>query len=269
MKNTLSLLFHHYLKDSNRNDFRGWEDVEVYFSPLLSDAWMRARPQDAVKFEDTTFKAFVDEASGKWLEKTSISDKYKILISTEKCKTEMEVLQTFIHELRHCLDYQNAVESLEFHMYHPGNIYYNNWSEFRSVVEEIRFCVYEKSKNCTSKKDLFHLLSGILGQWNTDCVEGLMKSDTINDKLYYISRHIGASRAIRNLSIDYQLNSNAFHLWNMMPYYIYENFGYVFYIGNEWDDMTSCSLDQIPSTYYYDALLRKMSGYQEAEEETN
>jgi hypothetical protein len=258
MKNILYSLFNNYLIDSKRNDFRGWEDVEVYFAPLLSDAWMLARPQDAVKFEDATFKGFVDEASGKWLEKTSLSDEYKILISTQKCKTKMEILQTFIHELRHCLDYQNAVSSLEFDMYHPGNIYYNNWSEFRAVMEEIKFYVFEKSKEITEKRDLFNLLSGILGQWNADCVEGLVGSDNLNDKLYYISRYIGASRAIQNLSIDYKLGVSAFQLWNMMPVYIYEHFGNVFYIGNEWDEMSSCLLDQIPSTYYYEEMLRKM-----------
>ena len=248
--------FNNYLIDSKSN-FEGWEEIEVYFAPALSDAWVLARPQDATKFEDDVFKEFVDEASGKWLEKTSISDKYKIIISTQKCNTEMEILETFIHELRHCLDYQNAVKFLEFNMYHPGNTYYNNWSEFRSVMEEIKFCVFENSKMCTSKKKLFNLLSGILGQWNADCVEGLVKSNTLRDRLYYISRYIGASRAIRNLSTYYDLNCSSFQLWNMMPVYIYENYGNVFYIGNEWDNMRNCLLDQTPSTYYYNEMVQK------------
>lgn len=258
MKNKLYSLFNNYLMDANISDFKGWEEIEVFLAPSLSEAWLQARPHDAIKFENISFKTYVDGASGKWLEKETASEPYKILLSTRYCHTDIELLNTFIHELRHCLDYQNAVKYLEFDQHHTGNDYYNNWSEFRSVMAEIRFNIFVASKNCTSNKELFDVLSGLQGQWNADCIEGLVRSDTLHDKLYYISRYIGASRAIRNLSTEYQLKSSAFQLWNMMPVYIYENFGNVFYIGNEWDNTPICLLNQIPYSYYYEDLLRKI-----------
>jgi hypothetical protein len=239
-------------------DFEGWEKIDIYIGVKLSDAWIKARPGDAYKFENLEFKNHVDSANGKWLEKQYPEDKYKIIVSMgqEHERTEDELCETILHELRHCLDYQSAVRDLAFEEYWPGNWYYTDWSEYRAVSVSVRYNFFIKSK--CSRENPFEILAGILGVWSADCVEGLMQSEDPEEKLYFLTRYIGASRAIRNLNMEYQIDSYAFHLWNMTPTYITEKYGYVFYIGNEWDDLQSCLLDAEPQTYYYGELLNKM-----------
>ncbi len=101
------------------------------------------------------------------------------------------------------------------------------------------------------RKDLFKILAEILGSWSADCVEGLVQSKEPEEKLYFLSRYIGASRAIRNLSIEYLSDAQAFQCWLLTPTYITEKYGYVFYIANEWDNLKRCLLDAEPHTYYY------------------
>jgi hypothetical protein len=239
-------------------DFEGWEEIDIFIDVKLSDAWIKARPGDAYKFEDLEFKNCVDSANGKWLEKQYPEEKYKIIVSLgqELERTEDELCEIILHELRHCLDYQSAVRDLAFEEYWSGNRFFINWSEYRAVSVSVRYNFFLKSK--CSRENQFEILAGILGIWSADCVEGLMRSEDPKEKLYFLSRYIGASRAIRNLNAEYQIDSDAFHLWNMTPTYITEKYGYVFYIGNEWDDLQSCSLDAEPHTYYYGDLLNKM-----------
>ena len=35
-------------------------------------------------------------------------------------------------------------------------------------------------------------------------------------------------------------------------------FGYVFYIGNEWDETSVCELNATPETYYYEELIDRI-----------
>ena len=238
--------------------YTNWEKVDFFIAKTLSDAWIMARPQDENKFKNPDFKRMVNSANGKWLEKTDEGDSYKIILSTQHGSTTKKLTKLFVHEMRHCLDYQNAVAELSFEEYKPGNEYYQNWSEFRAVYAHIRYEYYSRHIKNTKKIDVFHSLSEILGKSVADCVAGLMRSqNNSHDLMHYISRYIGASRAIRNLNIQENLNEPSFQLWNLMPQYIYENMGNVFYIGNEWDNMEICRLNEIPKTYYYNELTGK------------
>ena len=119
--------------------FEGWENVDIFIADTLSEAWISARPFDAPKFADKRFKRMVDSANGKWLEKTTPTDTYKIILSTKYHSSVHSLTKSLVHEMRHCLDYQNAVKHLDFEDYHPGNQYFINWSEFRAVYSHTRY----------------------------------------------------------------------------------------------------------------------------------
>ena len=247
-----------YIDWENCFDFSGWKKTDIFIDEKLSDSWIKARPEDAYKFENPIFKKYVDSANGKWLEKQYSKDKYKVIVASglNDARTEDELCEIILHELRHCLDYQNAVKDLDFKDYYSGNQYYKNWSEYRAVTVSIRYNFF--LKNRSDGKDLFKILAEILGSWSADCVEGLVQSKEPEEKLYFLSRYIVASRAIRNLSIKYLSDAQAFQLWLLTPTYITEKYGYVFYIANEWDNLKRCLLDAEPHTYYYRDLVAKL-----------
>ena len=239
--------------------FEGWEDVEIFIADTLSEAWLLARPYDKDKFLNEEFKRTVDRANGKWLEKTCPEDSYKIILSTRYHSSLKPLVKTLVHEMRHCLDYGNEVKNLSFGEYRPGTRYYNDWSEFRATYAHTRYEFFARYSPDMTSGDIFDALSEILGKNSADATEGLMRSrDNIKDTLYFLSRYIGASRAIRNINME-TINAPAFHLWTLTPQYIIENFGYVFYIGNEWDDTTVCDLDAAPETGFYLMLLKKLN----------
>jgi len=239
--------------------FENWEAIEIFIAGTLSEAWMMARPSDRHKFTDAEFKDRVDRANGKWLEKTNPDDSYKIILSTRYHDSLQALTRILIHEMRHCLDYQNAVKDLPFCEYTPGNAYYNNWSEFRAVYSQVRYEYFIRSRGVIRDLERFGILAEILGKHAADATTGLMRSEeNLRDTLYFLSRYIGASRAVRNLNMETSVDAEVFHLWTMTPQYITEHFGYVFYIGNEWDDTKVCALDASPQTYYYNALVDRI-----------
>ena len=255
--------FKRFLKWESQS-FDNWETVDIFIAETLSEAWLLARPYDAHKFLDENFKRMVDNANGKWLEKTNATDSYKIILSTKHCDSFQSLTKIFVHEMRHCLDYQNAVKHLHFEDYHPGNHYYNNWSEFRAVYSQTRYEFFSKYMDNMSNKEIFDILAEILGKNSADAITGLIRSsDNLEDTLYYISRYIGGSRAIRNINILESINAEVFHLWTMTPQYIIEKFGNIFYIGNEWDETEVCELEATPKTYYYSALVKRLTAAQE------
>ena len=250
--------FQRFLKWEQQS-YEGWENVQVFIKNTLSEAWVSARPEDAYKFDDLSFKKMVDNANGKWLEKKAADDSYKIILSTRYCRSLHDLTKTFVHEMRHCLDYQNAVKGLPFENRYPGNRYYNNWSEFRAVYSHTRYDFFSKCAQEDDIQESFFSLAEILGRETADCVAGLMSSkNDLHDTLYFISRYIGASRAVQNLNMQLGIDVPALHLWHLTPQYIIENYGYVFYIGNEWDSTEVCSLNEVPKTYYYEELVSRI-----------
>lgn len=249
--------FKRFLKWESQS-FDNWESIEIFVADTLSEAWIKARPQDEKKFLDRSFKRMVDHANGKWLEKVDPSDSYKIILSTRYGDSVQSLTKCLVHEMRHCLDYQNAVKELPFDAYSPGNDYYINWSEFRAVYAQVRYEFFVNRHDRMRDKDMFDLLAGILGKYSADAVTGLLRShNDVHDTLYFLSRYIGAARAVRNLNMEF-LDAEVFHLWTMTPQYIIEKFGYVFYVGNEWDDTQVCALNAVPKTHYYNAMVDRI-----------
>jgi len=260
--NALICEFKRFLKWENQS-YENWDTIDIFVAETLSEAWIMARPYDKDKFLDKKFKRMVDSANGKWLEKSDCTDSYKIILSTKHCDSIQSLTKCLVHEMRHCLDYQNAVKQLSFNEYRPGNVYYNNWSEFRAVYAQTRYDFFVNHHDDMSDKEIFDLLAALLGKYSANATIGLIQSkNDLHDTLYYLSRYIGATRAIRNLNIEL-LESEVFQLWTMTPQYIAEHFGYVFYIGNEWDETEICELNAMPKTYYYNDLVNRIVSEQE------
>lgn len=219
-KNEIQECFRQYLsKDTFKADsFRGRENIELYLGNTLSDAWLSARPHESDKVNDMHFKKRVDSANGKWLEKQWSGDSYKIILATQNL-TVIEVARIYCHELRHCLDYQCAVNDYEFEHYIPGNVYYNKWSEFKAVEAHVRFSFFmEMPEVHTIDK-----LAAILGVCSADSLEGILHGEIEKSKadiLYFISRYLGASIGVRNLGEETGNCPRAFHIWHMTPAHI-------------------------------------------------
>ena len=236
--------------------FDNWEDIDIYIDKTLSQAWARACPEAFSKLQDSDFINNIDYANGKWLEKSNKNDSYKIILSTKNHSSLQSLTRTLVHEIRHCLDYQNAVKGLKFEDYHQGNLYYNSWSEFRAEYSATRYDYFLKSFYILNNQQIFVVLAEILGRGTADAITGLIINSEDEAKiLYYVSRYIGVSRSIRNINMEMELNAEVFHLWTMTPQYIIENYGVVFYLGNEWDNIEECQLDAAPKTYYYNDLI--------------
>ena len=266
IKNEIIEQFRKYLLWETAFSYDGWENIEVHIGNTLSGAWLEGRPEDAYKFQDIRFKKMVNSARGKWLEKQSVNDTYKVIISTERCHDLNDMVRTYVHELRHCLDYQNAVRDLRFEEYELGNKFYLDWSEYRASMADTRYEFYQllNENKEISDNTVFYILSGMLGRRSADAVAGLMNNkENIRNIRYYISRYVGSSRAIRNLNMEFGEISEVFHLWNMMPVYIDELYNMTFYLGNEWDELEICKLNQAPSTHYYEEFLKTISTTQQ------
>lgn len=251
-------IFEEYLAWEQEFTFAGWGLVELYIADTLSEAWLTARPHDVQKFENKDFKRFVDSSNGKWLEKVSPTDTYKIILSTRYNNSISDLTQCFVHELRHCLDYQNTVGGWEFDKYVPGNEYYNSWSEFRATMADTRFEFFWKTKGIEETRGIFKALSELYGKKTADAIEGLMENQASETLLYNISRYLGADRAIKKLNDTMGVKAKCFYLWHLLPWYIEEQFGNVFYVANEWEMRKCCPLDGQPKEYYYDEMIQKI-----------
>lgn len=225
------------------SSFDGYKQVEIYTGEKLSDAWIIARPDETGKFEDEAFRTFVNRANGKWLEKRNPDEPYRILLSRGSNSNITDITKVYIHELRHVLDYSRANMSIEFNEQKPGGLYFRRYSEYNAEKASTRFM----AKNWIATYTDLHpvdCLSAVLGILSADAVHGAYFSNTVEDITYYISRYLGAQRAIRNLSEEVA-PSVAFQLWNLTPFYFEDNYGSIFYLAGAWDDIAVCELDAV------------------------
>lgn len=237
--------------------FIDYKSVPVFAAETLSDAWLMARPDDDYKFADEEFKSFVNEATGKWLEKRTPDEPYKIILAIGNETDIDRVVKTYIHELRHVMDYANAVQGMNFRDYSPGDRYFTCYSEYNAEKSATRYWV-----KCCLERNVFsspfECLSSLLGYFTADALHGAMKSSGIKDISYFISRYLGAQRSIRDLSMEIA-PSPVFHLWSMTPSIIAERYGTPFYLANEWDEKTKCPLVGSSSLYFNELINRIMA----------
>ena len=235
--------------------YQGYEAVELYVSPTLADAWLMARPDEEKKFENSQFFSRVNAANGKWLEPREPGEPYKIILEEGDNFCIERLVKTYVHELRHVLDYMRATADMPFSQRRPGNLFFNQYSEYNAEKSATRYLAHtwlEERKMESS----FDCLSAILGILTADAVHGAINSKTIHDVTYYIARYLGAQRAIRDLSDDVA-PSHAFHLWHLTPLFFEESYGSIFYLANELDDLDPCPLDA--SSWRFDDLIERVS----------
>ena len=246
----------HYLKNylNSHDDFSGWEEINIFYGDTLSDAWVSARPDESNKFEDDEFRAYVDSSNGKWLEKRTPDEQYKIILATDG-RTEQEVMSSAIHEIRHVLDYKNGTKDLRFSQYHPGTEYFTAYSEFNAVRTQMIFdleCILPDDKY-----GRFRVMSEQLGYWTADSLHGILTSQESSSVQYFISRYLGAHSGIDHFN---DRISPVFHLWTLTPVEIIEQFGDIFYLGNEWEKMSCCSVEESGTQRWKD-LLERIESY--------
>lgn len=248
-----------YFAWETKFDFTGWENIKIVTGDNLYLAWVKARPGDLCKFQNKAFKEQVLRSNGKFLEKQFERDDYKVIVAVGNNLSEDKIVSVIAHEIRHCLDYQAAVRDLSFFEYTAGNHYFNSWSEYRAVSVSVRCDFFLKGVQKNDIKEMFAALSAMLGRWNADCVEGLFKKEgDYMGKFYYLSRYLGASHAIQNLTLENRVPATSLLLWNMTPGYIFERYGYIYNLGDEWENLPICSLDATPQGPFYQELLQKL-----------
>lgn len=111
---------------------------------------------------------------------------------------------------------------------------------------------------------IFDFLISVLGKVNYRAVHDarVIKKSNVLELAESVFRYLGATRAVRNLSIKYLDETFGiqweFHLWHMTPHDLTENYGYIFYLGNEMDSLEWCPLSYAAKEYYYNSFYKKL-----------
>lgn len=211
-------------------------DIDLYISDTLPQAWLLARPYDEKKFENIDFYNMVNCANGKWLEPTNDSEGYSIILATKGIEFE-NIIGNFAHEFQHCVDYISSVKKYGENRENMYCASFARWSEFRAEYTRTRVNAYLNKNKLKNEEMAFEYFTGFLGHKTADALAGLMRSDTADDKMYYISRYMGCQRAVRNLSEIYSPHP-VFQRWHLTPDFITDNYGYAFfYLENTWGKM--------------------------------
>ncbi len=257
----ITLSFTDYLEAENdqiARTYQGYKDVELHIGPTLADAWLKARPDEGSKFEDSQFLSRVNSANGKWLEPRKPDEPFKIILADDGFCIE-QLVKTYIHEMRHVLDYMKATADIPFSQRRPGNLFFRRYSEYNAEKYATRYWahIWLAARKMDSP---FTCLSAILGVLTADAVHGAMKAKDTSDVTYYIARYLGGQRAIRDVFSEYyypdDVPSWVFGLWHLTPQYFAENYGSIFYLSGEWDDLNICPLDA--SSWRFDALVERV-----------
>jgi len=236
MKTKLIKFLKDYIEWDNNSILVLDDDINLYIADTLPQAWLLARPYDKKKFENNNFYNMVNCTNGKWLEPTNSNEPYSVILASKNYSFE-NILCTFAHELQHCMDY---ITSVEHFGENKENMYcdsFAHWSEFRAEFTRTRVNAYLNKNNLKNGKTAFKFFTEFLGYKTSDALVGLVKSDTADEKMYYISRYMGCQRAVRNLSDIYCPNP-VFQLWNLTPDFITDKYGYgFFYLENTWENI--------------------------------
>lgn len=249
-------IVYRYLENENIN-LNDYERVELFFGKTLEEAWIKARPNDEYKFENKDFKQMVNRCNGKWLEKQNEKDTYKIIIAYEGLSKE-EITGTYIHELTHIIDYQNAVKDKPFEEQHCGNRLFTKWSEFNAEYARAKLMyLFNKEKGLL---DDFTFASSYLGYKTADALHGIMNNSDEDAVLYYIVRYLGVQLAIKDIAEE-ELLTDVFELFYMTPTHITAMFGDVYLLAREFQYMKECSLDEENDGRCYEDVLLSVKEY--------
>ena len=235
--------FRKYLKDTNTMGFDGWEKAELYREESLVDAWKKARPEDYYKFYDRRFCSFVDQASGKWLERRVEDEPIRVLIST-RC-SEQEQVRILAHELRHAFDHERSVEGRPFKWPMKATEFWYNWSEYRATKIDVQVEYYQewkKWKGEASETDCFEILGGIYGRRVATYLANLVQPGIGRGaQMYFLTRFLAVQRQLQQLlERDVEDAVPVFAPWDITPSFICREYGDLTELCDLWDGMETC-----------------------------
>ncbi len=135
--------------------------------------------------------------------------------------------------------------------------YYQDWLMYKCGYNIRKAWFYMTIQDENDLEEVTNALIDILGRANYHAL--LENMNTPNEDYQRhatnIMNYIGNTRAVRDLSMRYLdpvIGTQwQFHLWHMTPVTIIEDFGYVFYLGNELSSIKYCPYDYSAHEYYY------------------
>ena len=135
--------------------------------------------------------------------------------------------------------------------------YCKDWLLFKKNYNIKKAWFYLNLKENKDLNEITDMLIRLLGVANYHAVMDCLYTDSTeyNDQAANIMVYLGNTRAIRDLSMRYLdpvLGTQwQFHLWHMTPTTITDNYGYIFYLGNELSSLSYCPFDYRAKQYYY------------------
>ena len=238
--------FRKYLKETGDTGFTGWEKAEFYCEDSLVDAWKKARPQDYYKFYDREFAMFVEQASGKWLERHDETEPIKVLIST-RCSGEEQV-RILAHELRHACDHARAVDGTPFKWPRKTTEFWYKWSEYRATKTDVEVEYYQELKALKGEVgDLERLtvMGGIYGRRSVVYMANLMRRHAYRgEQMYFLTRFLAVQRKLKELmERDMEGVIPVFAAWDITPAFICREYGDLTELCDLWDSADTFPLE--------------------------
>ncbi len=219
------------------------KEIKVYTGELLSEAWIQAYPSYQKVFRsDREFCERVDRANGKWLEPKGDQRHYCILLAAGTQAARETLMYVLAHELRHCYDFLKSLLAYQASGKEgipPLSEKYSSWSEFNAVYTDTVLRLYRSSGN--DKAD-FRRIAEYMGYKSADCVCGIQRSDDKKASDYFITRYVGAQRAVRDVAHNL-CPTPTFELWHMTPLAIDKVAPDAFYRAGEYQEIDCYPFD--------------------------
>lgn len=160
------------------------------------------------------------------------------------------------------IDYLTTIKSQHVNGPMPEYVssYYHDWLYYKRSYNIRKAWFYLTVHNEDDPDEVREMLIHILGRANCAAITSFFNipNDEYRDHVINIMHYVGNTRAIRDLSMTYldpKFGTQwQFHLWHLTPVTIIENFGYVFYLGNELSKIDYCPYDYDAKEYYYAQL---------------
>lgn len=179
------------------------------------------------------------------------------LVISKKDSLESAFVQLVRYLTRKRNDFKNNFSNDEL------SPYAKDWLTFKEEYNVVVAMFYYFDIRSDSEK-IFDFLISILGKANYRAVRDarVIKKSNVLELAESVFRYLGVTRAVRNLSIKHLDETLGiqweFHLWHMTPHDLVEDYGYIFYLGNEMDSLEWCPFSYVAKEYYYNDFYKKL-----------
>lgn len=154
--------------------------------------------------------------------------------------------------------YMNNSES------HDETRYYCDWLRFRRSYNIRKAWFYLNVHDTEDAEEVQDLFVSILGKLNYHTLTVCLHTSQGDYRSHadIVMEYVGNTRAIRDLCmkfLDPKYGTQwQFHLWHLTPCTIIENYGYIFYLGNEMSSLAFCPYQYQAKEYYYESLYHQL-----------